>query len=333
MLKMENRILVKNTFYFNRHVLIEITKKCNLYCLHCFTDAGERLKDELTGVQWEKVAADLIGNGFDAFTLSGGEPLLELKKTLFLTKSIRALKKRAKIYLFTGGLLVNKNIVNAIKKHFNGVVLSLDGNEKTHDWLRGKQGSYKAAIRAIRILNKVNIPVSLQTMVTPQTQPHLEEVVQFAKQNRVKAIRFSHVDFFGRAKGKEKEIGCSQDRLALLQRQARVLRKRYNIFITTNLILRGALLNNPSRFRTPSLHVLPDGVVLPWYGFPKKYLLWKYPEETLTAITEELLDKRLKKFYTLLRRVEKKVTNSKARQLIDYDNVIASCLLEDEERR
>ena len=73
----------------NKHVLIEVTKRCNLNCRHCFTSAGKKMKKELETGAWKMVAKNLVSSGFDVFTISGGEPLLEKKKTFALAKEIK----------------------------------------------------------------------------------------------------------------------------------------------------------------------------------------------------------------------------------------------------
>lgn len=317
----KNNIRAKN-IRFHRHVLIEITKKCNLYCRHCFTSAGKKLDNELSQDEWLAVAKDLCSNNFNAFTISGGEPLLELTKTVSLAKKIRSLNQKAKIYLFTNGLLLQDEYVSAIKTYFNGVGISIDGNESTHDWIRNRPGSYRLTIKSIDLLNKHKIPVFIQSMVTPQTQPYIESIVRLAVQKKIKAIRFSHLDFFGRAKLQQELLGSSPEGLKSLNNQVKELNKKSNIYITTNLLTKKMLINDPDKFRVPSLHILPDGTVLPWYGLPNQFFLWKYPRDSLASLSQEKLSGKIENFYRLVDTARRKAIYLN-RELVDFDNVIA----------
>ena len=75
-------------------------------------------------------------------------------------------------------------------------------------------------------------------------------------------------------------------------------------------------------FHTPSLHILPNGTVLPWYGLPNVYKLWKYPGETLESVSQNKIVSRMNRFFGLIDSAKKKVATLD-RQAIDFDNIIA----------
>lgn len=319
---MDNTINIKG-HNFHRHVLLEITKKCNLNCMHCFTDAGLPLSDELNINNWEIVTKDLITNGFNAFTVSGGEPLIDLDKTIKIIKHIKSLNHKVKTYLFTNGLLLDEQTIKKIKPFINGVGLSLDGIEKTHNWLRGKENSYIAVLEALDLLRNEKIPVFIQSMITPQTLPYIEDVVWICINKNVKAIRFSHVDFYGRAIKNKQTLGCSQNHLILLNNKLKKLKQKYNIYITSNLVYRIKLEKNQPVFMIPSLHIFPNGYVLPWYGFPIKLALCKYPIETFSNLKQQILSTRISAFKKIMDKSRTYVSNSDMGNIIDYDNIVA----------
>lgn len=326
---MNNLVKIRNTF-FHRHVLIELTKKCNLKCLHCFTDAGIALPNELSEKEWEAVSYDLIISGFNAFTISGGEPLLIFDKVFSLVKFMKKQKKNIKIYLFTNGIMLNKEILYLCQKYINGIGISLDGTRDTHDWLRGKAGSYDKTVKALKILHAMNYPIFVQSMVTPQTIPYMEEVLLLCIKNGVRAIRFSHVDFFGRALRGKDVIGCNANNLIELNNQLQILKSKYSssIFITSNLMIKTDLKKRPQAFSNPSLHILPNGYVLPWYGFPKNMALFRYPKESFSSITQAIISEKLKNFNKILVKTNAYIfKNNNLNNILDYDNIIAKFLL------
>jgi MoaA/NifB/PqqE/SkfB family radical SAM enzyme len=315
----------------NRHVLIEITKRCNLNCRHCFTTAGERMEEEMNLAEWKIVAKDLTEVGFDVFTISGGEPLLEIDKAWGMAKELRRLNKNTKIYLFSNGLLVNHKLALEIKEIFNGVMISLDGNKTSHDWLRRKEGSYEAVIKALNIFRETGVPVSLQSMVTEKSMEGVEELVKTAKNYGVKAIRLSHVDLFGRARDNKKELTPKRNFLAQLNQKIEKLAKENRLFLTSNLVNKKQFVKDRMKFRQPALHILANGLVLPWYGFTKEYELVKYPIEGFGKMTASYLTNKLIRFNELLDLAEKKMLTTKE-NIIGYDNIIASYLFSKKRR-
>ena len=53
------------------------TQACNISCLHCYRDAGDCLRDELTTEEGKRLLDDAFACGFRIFVFSGGEPLLQ----------------------------------------------------------------------------------------------------------------------------------------------------------------------------------------------------------------------------------------------------------------
>lgn len=309
----------------NRHVLIEVTKRCNLNCRHCFTTAGNKMKNELDIVEWKLAIEDLNSSGFNAFTLSGGEPLLEKEKVFGLAKEIKRLNNRAKVYLFTNCKLVNKEVARRIKKIFDGVMVSLDGDKKTHNWLRRNKKSYDDVISALTIFQEIGVPVSIQSMVTDKNIKFIEKLVRMAEKYSVIAIRFSQVDLFGRAKEFENDLKPSNKLLIKLDKKIKEMSENSKIFLTSNLISREKFMDRPEKYRQPSLHILANGSVLPWYGFTKKYELLKYPKKVFGKMTLKKITNKLKTFNKLLDKAEKNAKFSK-NDILAYDNIIAGYL-------
>ncbi|MFH1561208.1 MAG: radical SAM protein [Patescibacteria group bacterium] len=159
---MQNKIDKKNVFVanipFSRHVLLEITKQCNLNCRHCFTSAGSTMDNELNPKQIRLMLTDLLNHGFNAFTVSGGEPLLKFKHVELVLKILRSTsKKMIKTYLFTNGLLLNERTFLNFRPFLNGICLSLDGTEKEHDWLRKKAWLLSSNVTSYQYVTKTQL--------------------------------------------------------------------------------------------------------------------------------------------------------------------------------
>src|SRR5436190_24394237 len=58
------------------------------------------------------------------------------------------------------------------------VGLSIDGNEATHDRLRGVAGSYRAAMEAAAHLRAAGVSVSVNTQINKLSMPELPDVLE-----------------------------------------------------------------------------------------------------------------------------------------------------------
>jgi radical SAM protein with 4Fe4S-binding SPASM domain len=140
-----------------RYLELQITERCNLRCKHCYI-ANQGTAELPVGLV-EKALGELeVMQGLRVL-ITGGEPLLhsrfaeinEVLPDFFLRK-----------VLFTNGLLITTKRARELNVH--EVQVSLDGLEAAHDMLRG-EGSYKAAVRAIRTCIDGGLDVSVATMV------------------------------------------------------------------------------------------------------------------------------------------------------------------------
>ncbi len=150
---------------------VGITEKCVLNCRHCGNASGPRRKSRL--------AADIIGRIIDEcrqmrllkLTFTGGEPLT--RNDIFAIVAY-AKKYIPRVSLTSNGMLLDKNTARKLARaRVSMVKISLDGLEKFHDRLRGRTGSYKAAINAVHHLRECGIEVRVQSTLTRQNRHDL----------------------------------------------------------------------------------------------------------------------------------------------------------------
>lgn len=142
-----------------------ITGKCNYNCLHCFNAADNApLMSEWTLEEAEKMLEEAKQCGINAFTITGGEPMLH-KNFLEL---IEGIYKRGMFVneLNTNGYFINQQILDSMKEI--GCIplmkISFDGIGY-HDWLRNRKGAEESALQAIKLCVSNGFPVMVQTNV------------------------------------------------------------------------------------------------------------------------------------------------------------------------
>jgi radical SAM protein with 4Fe4S-binding SPASM domain len=146
----------------------EITNACNLRCIHCEADAGERSPDELSTEECLALADALAAAGCRGVNLTGGEPLLRLDWPL-LARRLSDLG--LSVTLISNGLLVDERAVERmVDAGVTGAAISLDGDREVHDTIRVQAGRargsrYDAALHAIALLRSSTLKTAVITQV------------------------------------------------------------------------------------------------------------------------------------------------------------------------
>ena len=142
-----------------------ITGKCNYNCLHCFNAADAApLMSEFTLEEAEKLLDEAEKCGINAFTITGGEPMLH--KHFF--EILESIYRRGMFIeeLNTNGYYIDQAALDRMKAIGCAplIKISFDGVGH-HDWLRNKKGAEKDALRAIRLCVENGFRVKAQTNV------------------------------------------------------------------------------------------------------------------------------------------------------------------------
>ena len=190
------------------------TNRCNLSCLHCYSKADLDSKDTLTTEKIFETLPKLKENGVKFLIFSGGEPLTR--------DDIYDIANRCKelgiiTYLSTNGLYVGKKNAKKILDTFNYVGISIDGNEKAHDYFRGLDGSFKMSMEAVRLLNSYHdTKVGIRFTMTKDTYDDLEFIFELAEKESIPKIYISHLVYSGRGlENLEMDISKEQRRKAV----------------------------------------------------------------------------------------------------------------------
>ena len=162
----------------------DLTWKCNLRCKHCyFNSSVEELsknsiqnKQELTGEQWLKIFKYHRDMGIRSASLTGGEPTLRME---LLHKAVK---------IFPSVQIASNGIIKIPWfEHYKQPIywVSLDGEEKTHNDIRGAN-IFQKVIENIKDDKRVLI----STTITAMNYKEIEQVVNIAYESGVSGIFF-----------------------------------------------------------------------------------------------------------------------------------------------
>lgn len=189
----------------------EITKRCNLTCIHCIAATGDY--EELDTKDSLNVIDNLYSLGCRELYFTGGEPLVR--------KDIFDILKKAKEKGFKVGLLTNSTLISAknikkIKSFVDELGISIDGASPIiNDQIRG-YGIFNKIIRSILLIKKYEIPFSLYVTINNLNLCDLENILKIAEKLEAQSTRFNEITFKGRAKENRKILEISKSDQNLL---------------------------------------------------------------------------------------------------------------------
>lgn len=166
---------IENHFSFFDIVYIELTRGCNLKCIHCLNDSGKSNKDELSKEEWLDLIDKFSNLGVQEIRFTGGEPLL-FSGIYDLIKM--ATENGICTSLGTNGTLINQKVAKMLKESgLKKAVISIDGNEDVHDAIRG-EGNFKKAFQGLNYLKEEGIDVRINSVIM---KSNMEDIIKFAK--------------------------------------------------------------------------------------------------------------------------------------------------------
>lgn len=154
---------------FGVTVMAGVTYKCQCRCVHCGTSPyGDPAKPELTEAEMLKLIRQAASLGAGGFYFFGGEPLL-LPWLPGLVSEVRRLGMVAS--LDTNGLLLDRRMAARLREAgLDRIGVSLDSaDEAEHDRLRGRPGTFRAALDAMGFCRDEGMEVSLSTYATKES--------------------------------------------------------------------------------------------------------------------------------------------------------------------
>jgi heme b synthase len=161
----------------------EITRRCNLKCIHCRSSSEIEVKDhpDFSTQEAFRIIDDIISYAKPVIVLSGGEPLL--RKDVFEVARYGT-EKGLRMCLATNGTLVNDKVCEKIKNSGIKIVsLSLDGSEETvHDNFRNQKGAFTGTINAAQLFQKHGIEFIINSSFTKRNQEDIPRIYKLAKE-------------------------------------------------------------------------------------------------------------------------------------------------------
>lgn len=176
----------------------DVTAQCNLRCKQCYANSGKKSLDELSTFEATELVRELAEAGVFWLYILGGEPFL--RKDLF--EILQACCHYGlEVMISTNGWFIDREIATRLASvGVHHVRVSLDGaTEETHDQIRGVDGSFRRAVRAVGYLRDAGIPfISLSPTFMEDNIKEVEQLIDLAYELKVDEISCGQVCSVGR---------------------------------------------------------------------------------------------------------------------------------------
>lgn len=178
-------------------VFIDITRRCNLRCKHCY--ASKKVEKELDTNEMKSLLEELSKNKVFEVIFTGGEPflrkdffeLLEFANSLGLTSII--LSNVTTITKEDGIKLSNLNVMR--------VQTSLDGLKETHDEFRGVRGTFEDTVRGIKNLTDAGMNVRVNCAQLSKNVKEIDALLELCA--NIGVVEFAWYKLLPSGRGRE----------------------------------------------------------------------------------------------------------------------------------
>ena len=170
--------------------VVAVTYRCQLDCAHCSAGLYERDGSrELSLEQWKDVLSQIERTGAPRLNISGGEALLRPD----ILELIGFASRRFVTVLESNGGLLDAGRIKELKDAgLACAAVSVDAPDAAaHDRLRGKEGCFAAARRALELCSAGGLPALVSTYVTAEraTAGNLAALEKLARETGAMAVR------------------------------------------------------------------------------------------------------------------------------------------------
>jgi radical SAM protein with 4Fe4S-binding SPASM domain len=160
----------------------EITRRCNLRCVHCRSSSQLEVEGhpDFSLDEAKRVLDDIRSYASPVVVLSGGEPLL--RPDVFDIASYGTTLGLRMCLATNGSLVTADTCRQIIESGIRMVSLSLDGSTAAvHDDFRNQPGAFDGVMNAIRLFNAHNIDFLVNSSFTRRNQDEAPKIYQLVK--------------------------------------------------------------------------------------------------------------------------------------------------------
>jgi MoaA/NifB/PqqE/SkfB family radical SAM enzyme len=282
-----------------KHLLFEVTNKCNFNCKYCYFFNSNKIPDELDTDSVFRIIKHYKKN-YQGLSIgfTGGEPFMreDIEEIFEYSKSLGL-----KVAVGSNGSLIN-DYISAIRKNIDSITINYDGYEKYFNYVTGTN-KHKTVEKNIELLSDKNINFGIHTNITPKNINNFNSILDFVLSVDAK---FWQIGFIYPSFDSEK----SHDKYLLDQKELEEIinkiKKVKNVRIDYSLLDASNFPRKGKRIFAPFFVIRPDGSFYPMVDVSNR---WVLANDFLNDINQEKLIKFIKVLQKCFTQAENKINN------------------------
>ena len=166
--------------YVPRLIAWEVTRTCNLACIHCRASAKEGpYSGELSTDEGFRLLEDIASFSRPIIIMTGGEPLL--RPDVF-ELAAHGHRLGLRMVMSSNGTTITGDLADKISKSgIKRLSISLDGaTAETHDDFRMVKGAFEGTLRGIELIKKAGLEFQINTTITQRNLAELSVIQELA---------------------------------------------------------------------------------------------------------------------------------------------------------
>jgi 12,18-didecarboxysiroheme deacetylase len=178
-------------------VVWNMTKRCNLKCVHCYAKAVDvEGGDPINTEQAKAMIDDLAAYGAPVMLFSGGEPLVRQD---LVELAHHAVDRGMRAVISTNGTLITKEKARELKSvGLSYVGISVDGLEEIHDRFRGVPGSFRKTLQGIENCKAEGLKVGMRFTINKRNWTEIPGLFDLIRDMDIPRVCFYHLVYSGR---------------------------------------------------------------------------------------------------------------------------------------
>ena len=324
-----------------RHRILQVhpTRKCNLRCVHCYSESAPEETEALDSAVLERALRDAAAEGYTVVGFSGGEPTL-YGPLCELLDCAHACGMRTTVT--TNGTLLGTRLLESLRGRVDVLAISLDGKPESHNRVRASASAFRQMADRLEGVRASGIPFGFIFTLTLHNLDELEWVASFAAAQGARLLQIHPLEEVGRARrllaGQRPDaIENSYAHLEALRIQelygdrmlvqldvtdARALPDHRELVYADELPAGDAAA--PLGELLSPLVIEPDGTVVPLqYGFSRLFALGNLRDADLPELADAWRRERLAEFRRMCRDVYDRLTSSDELPFSNWYEVVA----------
>lgn len=225
-------------------VMWNLTAHCNLACQHCYMDASQNAREELSLEEGIRLVDELAEMKIPILIFTGGEPLLSRN---FYALAFHAREVGLRAVISTNGTLITAEVAGLLAEaKIRYVGVSLDAaSARTHDAFRGVAGAHARALQGLKNARDAGLKTGLRITLTADNWLDVPALLNLALQEKIPRFCLYHLVPTGRgADITARDVTPEQRRsvIRLLAEAAEELKGEDIEILTTDSPMDGAYL-------------------------------------------------------------------------------------------